>query len=453
MLNLDAVAARGARVALRAAERLVRYDELASLAHDRIKFLKQAGVTAEDRVLLRCRSTVGTVVNALALMQQGGAVLPVSAELPDHSLETVEKAFAPRWRVADDEVHRAGAVASSHGTSFAQALLSSGSSGRPKIVLRDAAHVEAGVRIFVGGLEIGESDRVLALVPLEHSFGFNSVMLGALTQGAQIVFPGSRHPRGIIDEIEANAISVFTAPPLFFDWMHRFAERSRPLAPVRVCVSVGDILTRAGHAAFVDKFGVELWQSYGASECGPALLNRSAGYVDETMALGETYPGVEVSLRTDAGTAPGEGETGEIVVRSAAVALGYLGEQDGGSRIVGREFFTGDLARYRGGLLQFAGRRKLLIARAGRKVDPAEIEQVLRSHPDVVDAAVRAIPGVGQQPLQALVVARHPISPEALIEMCSRSLPAHMVPRIIEFRESLPRDAAGKLRRDALGEA
>jgi len=166
MLNLDAVAARGARVALRAAERLVRYDELASLAHDRIKFLKQAGVTAEDRVLLRCRSTVGTVVSALALMQQGGAVLPVSAELPDHSLETVEKAFAPRWRVADDEVHRAGAVASSHGTSFAQALLSSGSSGRPKIVLRDAAHVEAGVRIFVGGLEIGESDRVLALVPL-----------------------------------------------------------------------------------------------------------------------------------------------------------------------------------------------------------------------------------------------------------------------------------------------
>lgn len=451
MLELDAVAARGARVALRAAGKLVRYDELASLVHDRIHYLKQAGVTAEDRVVLGCRSNVGTVVNALALMQQRCAVLPVSAELPDHSLENVEKAFAPRWRIADDEVRGTGAAASL-GTNFAQALLSSGSAGRPKIVLRAAAHVAAGVRIFAGGLAIGDGDRVLALVPLEHSFGFNSVMLGALTQGAQIVFPESRHPRGIIDEIETHAVTVFPAPPLFFDWMHRFAERPRPLTPVRVCVSVGDILTRAGHAAFVDKFGVELWQSYGASECGPALLNRSADYVDETMALGDTYPGVEVSLRTDEGTTPGEGETGEIVVRSPAVALGYLGEQDGGSRIVDREFFTGDLACYRRGLLEFAGRRKLLIARAGRKVDPAEIEQVLRSHPDVVDAAVRAIPGIGQQPLQALVVARRAIRPEDLIDLCSRSLAAHMVPRIIEFREALPRDGAGKLQRDALGD-
>lgn len=75
---------------------------------------------------------------------------------------------------------------------------------------------------------------------------------------------------------------------------------------------------------------------------------------------------------------------------------------------------------------------------------------MLCRHPGVLDAAVRVAGAARHDPLQALVVTRHPIAPEALIEHCARALEPHKVPRRIEFRAALPRDATGKLQRDRL---
>jgi long-chain acyl-CoA synthetase len=300
-------------------------------------------------------------------------------------------------------------------------------------------------------MALGPADRVLALVPLQHSVGFNSVMLGALSVEAELVLPQSQHPRAIVREVVESGVTFFPAPPLFFDWMHRFAEgRVGSLGRVRACVSVGDALPHATHRAFVETFGVALWQSYGASEAGPALLNQTGAHRGDTMALGRPYPEVQVELRDDQGHPVPDGAVGEIVVQSPAVGLGYLGSHDGASRIAGRQFFTGDLGIRRDGDVHFAGRRKLLITRAGRKVDPAEIERVLRTHPAVVDAAVRVAGTTGHAPLQALVVARRPLRAEELVTFCARALEPYKVPRVIEFRPGLPRDGAGKLQRHRL---
>ena len=265
------------------------------------------------------------------------------------------------------------------------------------------------------------------------------------------MLPRSRHPRGIVKDIEASGATVFPAAPLFFDWMCRIApEQPGSLGRVRVCVSVGDVLSRATHEAFARTFGISLWQSYGASEAGPVCLNRTGVCDGDAIALGQPYPEVSADLLDEAGVAVPDGEVGEIVVRSPAVGLGYVGEYDGASRINGGRFFSGDLARRRRGEMHFAGRAKVFIARAGRKIDPAEIERVLCSHADVVDAAVR-VAGAGEsEPLQALVVTRRSVRAEDLIELCARALQPFKVPRIIEFRDALPRDATGKLRRGLL---
>jgi long-chain acyl-CoA synthetase len=338
-----------------------------------------------------------------------------------------------------------------YGEAPCQALLSSGSVGRPKIVLRSRSQVAAGVRIFAHAMGLGASDRVLLLVPLEHSVGFNSLMLGALSVGAQIVLPASRHPRGIVRDLEVSGVTLFPAPPLFFEWMYRFAESpTRRLSSVRVCVSVGDILPRTTYDGFVDTFGTVLWQSYGASEAGPSLLNRNGIHGDGVMALGQPYPEVDVDIRDDHGVTVANGATGEIVVRSPAVALGYVGEHDGSSRLQGGEFFTGDLGLRHSGEVFFSGRRKVLITCAGRKIDPGEVERVLCLHPEVIDAAVRIAGETGHDPLEALVVLRTPVAVEVLIQHCQGYLEPHKVPRSIQRRGELPRDAAGKLKRDQL---
>jgi long-chain acyl-CoA synthetase len=455
MPELAALAARhGAHLAIRAPGADVTYAELAARVAAAAARLTAHGVAPLDRVALCCRPDVETIASALALLERPCTVLPVAAAAA--GLGAALDSFAPAWEVNAEQVTpHAGArrapAAPSAADAPLQALLSSGAAGRPKIVLRSAAQVQAGVHSFATAVRLAPADRVLLLVPLEHSFGFNSVMLGALSAGATIVVPRSRHPRGVAADIEASGTTLFPAPPLFFDWMCRLADaRGSRLGALRACISVGDIVARATYEAFVARFGVALWQSYGASEAGPILLNDSGACGADTMALGRPYPGVCVELRDARGAAVRDGEVGEIAVQSPAVGLGYLGAHDAGSRFAGRTFHTGDLAVQRSGELHFAGRSKVLITRAGRKIDPGEIERVLCSHPAVIDAGVRVAGVSGHDALQALVVTRDRVAPEALIEHCARALEAHKVPRRIEFRPALPRDATGKLQREQL---
>jgi long-chain acyl-CoA synthetase len=453
MFELAAIAARTPQnVAIRGAGGTVSYADLADRVRARSTDLLDSGLRAGDRVILGCATEIETVVNAVALLERRCLVLPVAVAAPAETLRKSRACFEPSWEVRGRRVVRAAATApppETHPTSALQALLSSGSTGSPKIVLRSAEQVSAGVRIMVTAIGLESADRILALVPFEHSFGFNSVMLAALSVGAEIVFPTSPHPRGIAREVEENRVTMLPAPPHFLDLMHRFAGAGAAvMSRIRACLTVGDILPRATYEGFVDSFGVPVWQSYGASEAGPVLLNQSGAFDGDRMALGRPYPEVSVELCDPRGEALPDGRAGEIVVRSPAVGLGYLGEDDGGTRISGDRCFTGDLAVRRNGGFSFAGRTKSFIARAGRKVDPAEVEQVLREHPDVVDAAVHA--ESADAPLRALVVTRRPLRREDLIARCARSLPPYKVPRIIEFRSELPRDALGKLQRGRL---
>jgi acyl-CoA synthetase (AMP-forming)/AMP-acid ligase II len=137
-------------------------------------------------------------------------------------------------------------------------------------------------------------------------------------------------------------------------------------------------------------------------------------------------------------------------VRSPAVAVGYQGEGDGASRIEAGRFVSGDLGVRRGAEVWFAGRAKLLIATAGRKVDPIEVERVLLAHPAVRDAAVLPHREGDREIVAALVVADPGVQAAELIDFCAVSLSPYKVPRLIGFRDALPRNAAGKLERGRL---
>jgi long-chain acyl-CoA synthetase len=451
MLELARLAdEHAARTAIEADGVRLGYAELAARVAEVRAGLASRGVAPGERVALVCEPTLEGIVRALAFATHGACCLLLDAAAAPAEAARYAACFRARWLA-----RAGGALAELPGAApaagAAQALLSSGSSGTPKIVLRSAAQVTARIANHTRTLGLCAEDRVLGLITLGHGNGFNAGLLGTLSVGGCFVLPASRHPRDVVDEIQAREIRVFSAPPVFLDLMARFAEAPLRLSGLRACLSVGESLPLCSFEAFAERFGVPPWQSYGASEVGPMLLNRNGVACDGALALGRPYLGVEVALCDERGEPVAGGEVGEIVARSAALALGYDGDPGGPSRIERGRFVSGDLAVRRAGELYFVGRKKLLIAVAGRKVSPEEVENVLRRHPAVADAAVLARRSGGFDGVAALVVVRRPVPAAELIGFCAGALAPHKLPRAVEFRDALPRGASGKLLREQLG--
>lgn len=457
ILDLDQLEQRfGARDALVSPHGVTTYAQLVERVRERVAELARQGVGRGERVALVCAQEIDVVVSVLALLERGCILLPLGGATPPPERERLARAFRATWVLdgvppAAPRASLAGPEADGPtGEGLVLALASSGSTGAPKLVLHTAQQLRARVDSFLRALALRCEDRVLAVVPLEHAFG-QTLLLGALRAGACLVFPASPHPRGIARITAEQGLTLLPGPATLFELMARHRREGWPaLAGARAAMSAASALSLATHAAFTAAFGIPLWQSYGANEAGGICLNRSGASRAGELALGEPYPGVEVAICDAEGRELPEGTTGDIVVRTPALALGYQGDADGASRIAEGRFFTGDLGMRRGGLFFFRGRRKLMIEWAGRKVNPLEVEHALRRHPDVEDAAVVAHPTPGRDVVKAIVVARRPVAAEALMEFCGRDLAPYKVPRIVEFRASLPRNALGKLAREEL---
>jgi long-chain acyl-CoA synthetase len=456
---IETFRAFGSRPALLDAETAISYGALAERVSTEVAELAAQGLAPGDRCAFVCGEDPATVVRALALLDLGCVVLPLSSQLGPEEQGPIRLAFAAQWsastagaveRLPERPGDRDGAGVGLSAPPV-QGLLSSGSTGTPKIVLRSARQLRAYTDLYATGLSLTPDDRVAVLLPFSFAYGFNSLMLGTLAAGASLVFPGSRHPRRVMAGIRALGATILASTPTFLDLLVRYAEgASDELAGVRVCVATGEPLSDRLATRFFETFGKRLWNNYGSSETGPMTVDRCQTADGDAIALGRPYPGVEIRLRDEQGEPVPDGRAGEIVVRSPAVGLGRVSSSGGFEAFEDGEFATGDLGLFRDGVLFFVGRKKLLVQSAGRKVDPIEVEHALRRHPRVVDAAVVGHREGDREMIRAIVVADGEVTAGELLAFCSASLAPYKLPRRIEFRASLPRSESGKLLRTRL---
>jgi long-chain acyl-CoA synthetase len=226
---------------------------------------------------------------------------------------------------------------------------------------------------------------------------------------------------------------------------------------LRVCISGGapmplDVLQR-----FEKTFGVRVLEGYGLSETSPVVSFNQLYRPTKPGTVGFPIFGVDVRCVDDEGRPVAPGERGEVVVRGPSVMRGYYNRPEATEEATRNGWFhTGDIGLFdQDGYLSIVDRKKDMILRSGFNVYPRELEEVLLTHPAVAMAAVVGVPDprVGEE-VKAYIVRRPgtAITEEMLVDWAREQFASYKYPRVVEFRDSLPVSATGKvLKRELKG--
>jgi len=331
-------------------------------------------------------------------------------------------------------------------TDAAVMKLTSGSTGAPRATMTTEAQLIADARHIMAGMQIGPDDTQLAAIPLSHSYGMSVILLPLLLQGTPVLLRESFVPELLPEDARACGARMFPGVPFMFQHFVEHPPAGGWPPGLNKLISAGARLPAGTVRDFAAAFGVKIHTFYGTSESGGIAYDDS----DDSEvgdAVGPLLPGVTVTFVADEGTPEG---AGRIFVRSDAVSNGYAGERHDDFHEGG--FLTGDFGAIDArGRLTLMGRVSSFVNVAGKKVDPHEVERVLRLMPGVRDVGVTAAPDPrrGQHVVACLVVSE-PITAFSVREYCSTRLAPHKIPRTIVFVDGIPRTLRGKVDRRAL---
>ncbi len=335
-------------------------------------------------------------------------------------------------------------------------VYTSGTTGRPKasqVVHRCSVH--SGMS-YQRVLQLGPDDVTAVLFPMYYISAMHAHVLPAMLAGARCVLVDTASPREYVDLLREQQVSWAYAVPSWWRLCLRVpAFRDLPA------------LTRlaAGGAPFpvdlVDELrtrlpGVRLHDVYGLSEThSPGCIATDEDVRTRPGSVGRTLDCMEAQVRGDDGQVLAPDEPGELWLRGSLVTTGYaFDEQATREAVVDGWFDTGDVARMDAdGYVTILDRSKDMINRGGTKVFSAEVEELLRRHPAVDDAAVVGVPDpLAGEAIAAFVVAGGPLTAAEVRGWVREGMADYAAPKVVELVEELPRNAVGKTDKQALRE-
>lgn len=370
-------------------------------------------------------------------------------------VELVRIVVGDRW----DELASAAPVAitSTHSAADpALVLFTSGTTGPSKGCLLSHRYVLRQAELMSQNLGFVDTDVFYCPFPLFHIDATVLTVGPALLLGATAAIGERFSVSGFWPEVQRFGATVFDFMGATLTMLHK-AETSPNDAdnPVRLAwgVPVPDEIARD----FEERFDLQLIELYGSTDAGIPMYHPIDG-PRRPGSCGTVIDAYETQLHDDAGFEVGPGEVGELVVRPnepSIMADGYLGMPD--ETLASRRnlwFHTGDrLHRDADGFHYFVGRRADSIRRRGENISAFEVEEVVKLHHDVLDAAAFGVPSeLTEDDLMVTVVVRsgRTIEPAALVEFCANRAAPHMVPRFFDLVDDLPRTPTEKIRKDVL---
>lgn len=318
------------------------------------------------------------------------------------------------------------------------------------------ANIEQCVQVWQPWLRIGEEVMLTAL-PLYHIFAFTAnLMLFWVTGGRDILAPSPRPLSNLRTVMETEPITWFTGVnTLFAGLMHEEWFLKKPSWSFHGSVAGGMALVPAVGERWEQVTKTPIYQGYGLTETSPVVTLNPFHRV-KPASIGVPLPGTDVRIVDDQGRDVARGEAGELLVRGPQVMPGYWQRPDETARAL-RDgwFYTGDIARMdEDGYVFIVDRKKDMILVSGFNVYPNEVEAVIASHPGVQDCAVVGVPDedTGEWVVAYVIRKDRGLTVEAIRDHCRESLTAYKVPKLVIFRDELPKSPVGKVLRKDLRE-
>lgn len=338
-----------------------------------------------------------------------------------------------------------------------------GTTGRPKGAVLTHGNLVANVEqviAWVGGLLKDGEETVITALPLYHVFALTANLLVFLRLGGRnVLIPDPRDMKRFVGVLKHTPFTAITGVNTLFNALMKApgfdevaaARRGR----VKIAVAGGMALQAAVSDRWQRAMGQPLIEGYGLSETSPIVCANRVDTQSCNGKLGLPVPSTEVAILDDDGAPLPLGATGEIGVRGPQVMRGYWNKPQETAEVLTADGWlrTGDIGRMdRDGYVEFVDRKKDIIVVSGMKAYPQEIDDAVRLHPGVEDAAAIGVPDAHSgEAVMLFVVRRDPgLTEAALRRHCEEHLAPYKRPRHIEFRQELPRTAIGKVLRRQL---
>jgi len=456
--------------------------------------LASLGVGDGDRVALLCSNSRHFVISYFATLGLGAVAVPLNPLSPAPEIETeiatvaakvvvIEKLSAAKWGGVDrSKVPSVASVISCDPSAtvdgaipiatlleadsvervdvdpdhLATLIFTSGTAGRPRAAMLTHGNLSANIEQSLSTSEhIVATDVIYTVLPLFHIFGLNVALNLGLSVGAAVLLVQRFDPVTAIETIAERNVTVLPGPPTMWSAFAYFDQlEGSEFSHVRIALSGAAKLPIATSQLMRDRFGLTVHEGYGLTEAAPTVTS-SLGSDARFGSVGRTLVGVHVRLVNEDGDIPA-GDVGEIWVRGDNVFVGYYQDADATDAVLTDDGWlrTGDMATVDDdGYLWLVDRQKDLVIVSGFNVYPAEVEDVLERHPDVVEAAVVGVPHPHTgEAVKAFVVAQpdSDVDEETLREFCLDHLARYKCPNKMMFVNELPRNLSGKLVRRLL---
>ncbi|BAT57647.1 long-chain-fatty-acid--CoA ligase [Variibacter gotjawalensis] len=298
---------------------------------------------------------------------------------------------------------------------------------------------------------------IVTALPLYHIFALTACfLLSTRAGGTCLLIPNPRDIPGLIKELQKYKVNMFPAVNTLYNALVNHPDiRKVDWSMLKASNGGGMATQKSVSDKWLEITGIPIAEGYGLSETSPTLTCNPAGQPDFSGDIGLPVPSTEISIRDDEGRELPVGSTGEICARGPQVMVGYWNRPDETAQVMTSDGFfrTGDIGVMDDrGRVKIVDRKKDMVLVSGFNVYPNEVEAVVASHPGVLECAVIGVPDAKtSEAVKVFVVRKDPtLTTEELREFCATQLTAYKVPKLVEFRDDLPKTNVGKILRRAL---
>jgi len=491
--------------ALLTADARLTYRELNARVNQLANALLGKGLRKGDRVAVLLHNSTQFIELYFACAKSGGIFVPVNNLLKEKELRQILDYIEPRFLVTEPDFENGIQGLAAHipslqslwslrkdpGGPFApyEALIQGGAANEPEVTVTDddtmsifltsgttglpkgamRSHRQDVLNAVTGAIEmkLDYNDRAVILFPLYHVTFEDQLRYFLMGNTVYIRKEGAFDPREVLEILERERITICQFVPTMVSAMlqekdiEKYDLSHLRLIPYAAAPMPVELLKRA-----MTRFKCGFAQFYGQTETGPltTLLRPEDHILDGTpeqlarlASSGRAVLDYEVRIVDEGGKDVPPGQVGEIIVRSEAAMDGYWNLPEETAKTIRDGWIhTGDFGRYDDErFVYIVDRKNDMIISGGKNIYPRELEEVIYTHPAVLDVAVIGVPDdYWGESVRAVVVLKEGMSAteEEIIALCKENLASYKKPKSVEFREELPRTTTGKIRKKDIRE-